>query len=237
MCRLHKKIITFNTTVSLLRRRYHTESLTVHPGDLPAFTVFPYFIQGLVGLGSGVWADGLVREGKYPVKFIRRAFQTAGMVGPAVCLLAAAYFGGGGSVEGEFSFGGDGIVVGGGGGAGGGFDWLAGGSIAGGDAAVAAAFFVDLGLALSALTLAGVSVSHLDVAPRHAGLVFATGNTCATLAGLVAVPFSGFVLESTGQSWSAVFGVIAGVYLVGAAAWCAWVGDEPLPEDRLGSGE
>ena len=33
-----------------------------------------------------------------------------------------------------------------------------------------------------------------DVAPRHAGLVFATGNTCATFAGLIAVPFSGFVL-------------------------------------------
>lgn len=216
-----KKIIAFNTTVSPLRRRYHTVSLTVHSGDLPAFTVLPYFIQGLVGLGSGVWADGLVREGKYSVKFIRRAFQTAGMVGPAVCLLAAAYFGGGG----------------GGGGAGGGSDWMAAGSIAGGDAATVAAFFVDLGLALSALTLAGVSVSHLDVAPRHAGLVFATGNTCATLAGLVAVPFSGFLLESTGQSWSAVFGVIAGVYVVGAVAWCAWVGDEPLPEDRLGSGE
>ena len=84
-----------------------------------------------------------------------------------------------------------------------------------------AAFFVDLGLALSALTLAGVSVSHLDVAPRHAGLVFATGNTCATLAGAVAVPFSGLVLERTGQNWGAVFGIIAAVYVVGAAAWCA----------------
>jgi len=60
-----------------------------------------------------------------------------------------------------------------------------------------AAVFVDVGLALSALTLAGVSVSHLDVAPRHAGLVFATGNTCATVAGLIAVPVSGAILEST----------------------------------------
>ena len=39
--------------------------------------------------------------------------------------------------------------------------------------ATLAAVAVDLGLALSALTLAGVSVSHLDIAPRHAGMVFA----------------------------------------------------------------
>lgn len=41
----------------------------------------------------------------------------------------------------------------------------------------------DVGLGLSTLTLAGVSVSHLDIAPRHAGAVFGLGNTFATLAG------------------------------------------------------
>ena len=72
---------------------YFDEALGVPLGDLPAFTVLPYFIQGVVGLGSGIWADRLVREGKYSVKFIRRAFQTVGMVGPAACLLVAAYLG------------------------------------------------------------------------------------------------------------------------------------------------
>ena len=115
---------------------------------------------------------------------------------------------------------------------------LAGAAVLGGAGATdanvfAAAVLVDVGLALSALTLAGVSVSHLDVAPRHAGLVFATGNTCATIAGIIAVPLSGWVLEATGQSWSAVFGVIAVLYVVGAALWWAWVGDEPVPEDSL----
>ena len=57
--------------------------------------------------------------------------------------------------------------------------------------AVVAGTAVDVGLGLSALTLAGVSVSHLDVAPRHAGLVFATGNLAATVAGVLAVPTSG----------------------------------------------
>jgi len=184
---------------------YFEEALGVEMSALPAFTVLPYFIQGIVGVGSGLFADALIRERRVSVLFARRAFQAAGMVGPAACLCAAA--------------------------------WLGGAS--GLDAASKthhAAFFVDLGLALSALTLAGVSVSHLDVAPRHAGLVFATGNTCATLAGAVAVPFSGLVLERTGQNWGAVFGIIAAVYVVGAAAWCAWVGVEPVEADALGEG-
>jgi len=179
---------------------YFEEALGVPLGDLPAFTVLPYFIQGIVGVGSGVVADQWLREGKFSTKFIRRAFQTVGMVGPAVCLAGAAVLGGAGATDANI---------------------------------FAAAVLVDVGLALSALTLAGVSVSHLDVAPRHAGLVFATGNTCATIAGIIAVPLSGWVLEATGQSWSAVFGVIAVLYVVGAALWWAWVGDEPVPEDSL----
>ena len=182
---------------------YFDEALGVPLGDMAAFTVLPYFIQGVVGVGSGIWADNLRSEGKYSVKTIRRAFQTVGMVGPALCLLAAAYIGGGG----------------------------------GNASPLTAAIFVDVGLALSALTLAGVSISHLDVAPRHAGLVFATGNLSATIAGLIAVPFSGLVLESTGESWSAVFGIIAGIYIVGAVVWCMWVGDKPVAEDSLGGGE
>ena len=69
------------------------------------------------------------------------------MVGPAVCLLAAAWLGRGGL---------DGRVA---------------------DANVfAAAACVDVGLALSALTLAAGRASHLDVAPKHAGRGFATGT-------------------------------------------------------------
>ena len=183
---------------------YFDEALGVPLGDLPAFTVLPYFIQGVVGVLSGARADALVAEKKASTLFVRRAFQAAGMVGPAVCLLAAAWLGRSGL---------DGHVA---------------------EADVfAAAACVDVGLALSALTLAGVSVSHLDVAPKHAGLVFATGNTCATVAGLIAVPVSGLILEHTNQNWSAVFGVIAAVFVLGAALWCAWVGDEPVAADEV----
>jgi ACS family sodium-dependent inorganic phosphate cotransporter len=90
---------------------------------------------------------------------------------------------------------------------------------------------VTLGLALSALTLGGVSASHLDVAPKHAGAVFGAGNTAATAAGLVATPLTGLVLRWTGGSWAWVFGLVAAHYVAGSVAWAAWAGDRPLPED------
>ncbi|KXZ55720.1 hypothetical protein GPECTOR_2g1270 [Gonium pectorale] len=89
---------------------------------------------------------------------------------------------------------------------------------------------ITLGLGFSALTLGGVSASHLDVAPRNAGLVFGAGNTAATLAGLLSVPFTGYLLQTTG-SWPLVFGITAFHYVAGAVVWALWCGDRPLPED------
>jgi ACS family sodium-dependent inorganic phosphate cotransporter len=89
---------------------------------------------------------------------------------------------------------------------------------------------ITLGMGLSALTLGGVSANHLDVAPRHAGVVFAAGNTAATLAGLLSVPLTGILLDST-DSWTLVFGVAAAHYMLGAMAWVSWSGGEVLEED------
>ena len=93
--------------------------------------------------------------------------------------------------------------------------------------------YLTVGVAASSLTLAGVSVHHLDVAPSKAGLVFGIGNTAGTLGGFVSVALCGFLQEASG-SWSLVLGVIALHYLVGAALWCAWVGGEEM--DGAGGG-
>lgn len=82
----------------------------------------------------------------------------------------------------------------------------------------------------------GVSVSHLDIAPRHAGVIFGAGNTAATLAGFISVPVTGFLLQAT-HSWLLVFGIIAMHYVVGAVVWVMWVGDAPLPEDADSDGD
>jgi sugar phosphate permease len=60
--------------------------------------------------------------------------------------------------------------------------------------------------------------------------VFGVGNTAGTLAGLVAVPGLGYVLQQTGN-WSLAFGLAAAHNVVGAILWALWVGDKPLPED------
>lgn len=141
---------------------------------------------------AGVIADKLLARG-WPVRRVRRVLQTAGMLGPAACMLAAAS------------------------------------PLTDGDPGAASAW-ITVGLGLNALTLGAVSVSHLDVAPKHAGVVFAAGNTSATVAGLLAVPLTGVVLQTTG-SWPLVFGITAAHYCVGAVLFAWWVGDKPLPQD------
>lgn len=89
---------------------------------------------------------------------------------------------------------------------------------------------ISLGSGVSAFSLAGVSVSHLDIAPRHAGLVFGAGNTAATLAGFAGVYSTGWLLQIT-KSWGWVFGVTAAHYVLGTVVWIVWVGGDVLVED------
>jgi len=65
----------------------------------------------------------------------------------------------------------------------------------------------------------------LDVCPRYAGFVFGCGNTLATLAGLISVPISGLILDTTG-SFANVFAVFALHYLVGSAFYFLWASDK-----------
>lgn len=94
----------------------------------------------------------------------------------------------------------------------------------------AAAFWITAGAAAAGLTLAGAGANHLDVAPRHAGLVWGAGSSAATAAGLLAVPVSGFLLEATG-SWGPLFGLAALMYALGAVVYWFWAGGEALLAD------
>lgn len=104
-----------------------------------------------------------------------------------------------------------------------------------GASAGVASTLITVGLGFSALTLGGVSASHLDIAPNNAGMVFGAGNTAATLAGLISVPVTGLLLQTT-NSWPLVFSITALHYVVGAAVWAMWVGDGPLAEDSPDDG-
>ncbi|CAM9866683.1 unnamed protein product, partial [Phaeothamnion confervicola] len=100
------------------------------------------------------------------------------------------------------------------------------------DSAETGAALLAVGSGLSALTLGAVSVNHLDVAPRSAGLSFGVGNTAATLAGLLTVPASGWLLERSGGSWELLFAAFAFSYVAGCGVWLAWVGDTDIEADE-----
>lgn len=100
------------------------------------------------------------------------------------------------------------------------------------DSPASAAALLTAAQGLSALTLAGVSVSHLDIAPRHAGAIFGFGNSLATLAGLLGTKVTGEILDWS-DSWALVFSITAGHFVVGSIFWYAWVGENKLPEDDL----
>ena len=90
----------------------------------------------------------------------------------------------------------------------------------------------SFGVAATCLVLAGAgfsrggfAVNHMDIAPNYAGAVMAVSNTAGTLAGVVAVSFTGLLLERSGddavRGWRGATGVAA---VVVAAAGALFVG-------------
>ena len=69
------------------------------------------------------------------------------------------------------------------------------------------------------------AANHLDIAPRYAGILMGISNTVATIPGIVGVAAAGFIWRATG-SFSAVFYVIAAVYIVGAIGYGLWASGE-----------
>jgi ACS family sodium-dependent inorganic phosphate cotransporter len=86
---------------------------------------------------------------------------------------------------------------------------------AGGVAATAAA------LGAAGLARGGFAVNHMDVAPRHAGALMALSNTAGTVAGVVGVSATGWMLQAAGddarRGWRAACGVAAAA-VAGAGA-------------------
>jgi ACS family sodium-dependent inorganic phosphate cotransporter len=81
--------------------------------------------------------------------------------------------------------------------------------------------------ALGAAVAAGFGTNHLDIAPRHAGVVMGLSNTAGTLPGVIGVPLSGWIVEATG-SWELVFQVAAGVKVFGLLFFLAFAKGEKI---------
>jgi len=76
-------------------------------------------------------------------------------------------------------------------------------------------------LGTSALCWAGFASNHLDIAPRHADVLWSISNTAATLPGIVGVAATGILLDLTG-GYTATFLVAAAINAGGAIVWLVW---------------
>jgi ACS family sodium-dependent inorganic phosphate cotransporter len=93
--------------------------------------------------------------------------------------------------------------------------------------AVFAIALMSLGSIFSAFGSCGFAVNHLDIAPRHAGVLMGLSNTAGTVPGVIGVTVSGWILQVTG-SWALVFQVAAGVYVVGLLFYLAFASSKRL---------
>lgn len=217
----------------------------INLSNIGEYTVLPPLIQAGVGGVSGVLADNLIQRG-VSVKSIRRWMQVCSRLITAVmfsnrhkcslrCCTAETcmftyYNSKQSDIETCHSQGSPLMQISGMLGPAG--CLLLAASPAVDDAPVFASALITVAQGLSALTLAGVSVSQLDIAPRHAGAIFGFGNALATFSGLLGTKLTGEILDLT-HSWAVVFAVTAGHFVAGSIVWYIWVGDEKLPEDDL----
>jgi ACS family sodium-dependent inorganic phosphate cotransporter len=81
--------------------------------------------------------------------------------------------------------------------------------------------------ALGAASGAGFGTNHLDIAPRHAGVLMGLSNTAGTLPGVIGVLISGWIVQTTG-SWVLVFQLAAAVKILGLAFFLCFAKGEKL---------
>ncbi|NOR19343.1 MAG: MFS transporter [Xanthomonadales bacterium] len=86
------------------------------------------------------------------------------------------------------------------------------------DDATTAVVYLTLAMALSSFAFAGFASNHLDIAPRHAGVIFGISNTAGTLPGIIGVALTGLIVETTG-SYASAFYLTAAMYALGLVVW------------------
>ncbi|KAJ1460287.1 major facilitator superfamily domain-containing protein [Pelagophyceae sp. CCMP2097] len=98
--------------------------------------------------------------------------------------------------------------------------------------------YLTLVAAFAALSRGGFAVNHMDVCPRYAGAVMGLANSAGTLAGIVGVAATGWLLEAFGPTrWGPVFVSWMAVSLFGAGAFHAFADGSAPPEFRGNSAE
>ncbi|GFT34376.1 hypothetical protein NPIL_567541 [Nephila pilipes] len=90
-------------------------------------------------------------------------------------------------------------------------------------------FLYSLLLYLNGFKYSGFNVTHVDMCPPLAGILFGLTNSIASLSGVVAPNMVGAFTQSgnTKENWNKVFYVTAGVYFVTSTVFDLLVSAEP----------
>eukprot|EP00898_Chlorokybus_atmophyticus_P000316 jgi/Chlat1/1285/Chrsp117S01703 len=98
--------------------------------------------------------------------------------------------------------------------------------------------YATVALAMCALARGGFSINHMDIAPRQAGVLMALSNTAGTLAGVIGVALTGFMLaasnasnndaQGTAGDWFGVFAVPAVLCVASAGVFVAFASGERI---------
>lgn len=90
-----------------------------------------------------------------------------------------------------------------------------------------ALFTLCAAFGVSSMAWAGFACNHLDVAPKHADVLFSITNIGGTLPGIVGVALTGVLVDLTG-GYTATFVVAAGINVFGAIVWLLFATGEPI---------
>lgn len=78
-----------------------------------------------------------------------------------------------------------------------------------------------LAMGIGGMCWAGFACNHLDIAPRHADVLFGISNVGGTIPGVAGVALTGLLVDLTG-GYTATFVVAAAINIVGALVWLIW---------------
>ena len=91
--------------------------------------------------------------------------------------------------------------------------------------------YITLAMGIYNLSVAGMAINHMDIAPKHAGVIYGIGNTAGQVPGIIGVWMTGWLLDVTHQNWVVVFSLAAVICVVGSVVWVLWCGSEPVIDD------
>ncbi|CAG8718499.1 23889_t:CDS:2, partial [Gigaspora margarita] len=85
---------------------------------------------------------------------------------------------------------------------------------------------MTIGFALYSFKVSSYLVSHLDIAPKYAGVICGIRNTFGMVPALFGIALTGWILEVTANDWSIIWCICSLFYIIGAAIYLAWAGGE-----------